>query len=230
MRRIVQLRYSLLPAVVIGLVFCALSWAQEARKEVRREVREDRREGPREGDRRGFVPGRMFVQQRTYGARPPGIMDYSGAQMKEALSERISLELVEVPLVQAVDKVRQDTELNIVLSPDLLEEPEERPVTVRVKDVSVGNLLRVIALSQDIEMVIDEDIVLYRIPLETKMRWMEMDRSMGGEQVRVRLKSGDTDVEVDCPLNMLPDWLTDGMIQGLAKKLQIEPPADDDER
>ncbi|HOX36535.1 MAG TPA: hypothetical protein PL033_00985 [Candidatus Brocadiia bacterium] len=200
-------------AIFTALVFCAVIGAQDNAPEPERE--RDHGRGP------------QVMLQRMAQMRMPmrGVIENPSPQLKEALDERISLALEEVPLMDALEKVRQETELNIVLGPELHKDPKGNPVWLTVKDVSVGNVLRIMAAACELELVIDGDIVLFKMPPERKIA---EDRANG--DIKVAYTAGGMTIEISGRKNMLPEWMLDQMIDGLAAKLKLQPPPEEEKK
>jgi hypothetical protein len=86
------------------------------------------------------------------------------AKVRKALDEPMSLELTDQPLSAALNKIREQAKINFVLDRLTLQQngidPEQTPVTVKLKDVKARSCLRAVLNSYNLGYAIIGDTVL----------------------------------------------------------------------
>jgi hypothetical protein len=133
--------------------------------------------------------------------------------LKEKLAKKISVELTDTPLEDAVGFLRQLTQLNLILDPKLA--AQDRPITIKVTDMPISTFLEWVAKLSGAQLTYKENAVFLTLPKDAPAAPVA---DQAGTWVRhggsLRIKLG-ADRELEAPVAALAAFphLAEQMLQ-----------------
>lgn len=103
------------------------------------------------------LPATTTVKQTFY-----PVLTAAEQKIQETLQTRVDVDFQKVSLAEALETLQKQHQLNLVLSPQIqydLEQPEDWPVSVSVKGVTLGTALEQVLKPYDLAYTVDQDML-----------------------------------------------------------------------